>query len=130
MRYSKRILTAVFAIVLLIGSAVVSTSAQQRGTIIYRPVVVRPFYGYNRFWNRWYDPFWGDPSFYDPYYRERQQRAYLQGAVKGNRRELQKHLEKYNKDGVITAKERAELEDDYRDVRRAEQRLEDFENDE
>jgi len=131
MKYTKNILTIAFAMVLLIGSAVISTSAQQRGggrRVIVRPVVVRPYFGYHRHWNSWYDPFYGDPYFYDPYYREREQRYYLRNELNGNRRELKKHLEKYNADGVITAKEQRELDDDYRDVEKAQRKLNEFEN--
>ncbi len=131
MKYSKKILTLLFAIVLLAGSSAISVSAQRRGVrVIKRPIIVRPYYynyyGYNRYWNSWYDPFYGDPYFYDPYLNERRQKYYLERELKGNRRELRKHLEKYNADGVITAKERKELEDDYRDVAKAERKLREF----
>jgi hypothetical protein len=131
MKYTRNILTIAFAAILLLGSAAVSASAQRRGggRVIVRPVVVRPYYGFrHRFWNSWYDPFYGDPYFYDPYLRAREQQNYLQGDLNGNRKELRKHLEKYNADGVITAKEQKELNDDYRDVEKAERRLREFEN--
>lgn len=134
MKYTKNLLAIAFAVLLLIGSAVVSTQAQRRGgRVIYRrPIVVRPYYvnpyyyGYNRYWNSWYNPYYGDPFFYDPYLRERQQRSYLENELRGNERELRKHLEKYRADGVITEKERRELDDDYRDVARAKRELNEF----
>ena len=127
MNFTQRFLTIVFAIVLLTGISAISASAQTRsGRVIRRPIIVRQYY-YNPYWSRNY---WGydyyDPYFYDPYLRERQQRYYLERELSGNRRELQKHLEKYNADGVITAKERAELADDYRDVEKARRALNRF----
>jgi hypothetical protein len=134
MKYTKYLLAIAFAVVMLIGSTAVSTQAQRRGgRIIYRrPGVVRPYYvnpyyyGYDPFWSSWYNPYFGDPYFYDPYLRERQQLSYLQNELRGNERELRKHLEKYNADGVITEKERKELDDDYRDVARAKRQLNEF----
>ena len=142
MKYSRNILTIAFAIVLFIGSSVISTPAQRAtgGRIAQRPVVVqryvrvRPYYyGYNRYWNPWYSSFgfggYYDPYFYDPYLRERREKYYLEKELQGNRRELRKHLEKYNADGVITAKEQKELDDDYRDVAKAERKLKEFNQD-
>lgn len=139
MKYSQKLITLVFAAVLLIGGMVTSASAQRRGvrvinrpvvvrTYVARPYVVRPYYyGYNRLWNYgYYDPFY-DPYFYDPYLRAQRQRYYLQQELRGNQRELSKHLEKYRADGVITAKERRELDDDYRDVAKAKRKLAEFE---
>jgi hypothetical protein len=57
---------------------------------------------------------------------ERRQKYYLEKELRGNKEELRKHLEKYNADGVITAKERKELDDDYRDVERAQRKLNEF----
>jgi hypothetical protein len=122
MRYTKRILTFIFAIVILMGTAAIAASAQQRG--YHRPV---RFYYVQRdpFWSSNY---WNNPYYYDPYYRERQQRYYLESRVRGNQRELNRHLEKYNADGVLTAKERRELEDDYNDVNRARSSLNRYRN--
>lgn len=139
MKHSHKLLTLVFAAVLFIGAMVADASAQtRRGVrVINRPVIVRTYvarpylyrpyyYGYNRFGNYgYYDPFY-DPYFYDPYLRAQRQRYYLQQELRGNERELRKHLEKYNADGVITPKERKELDDDYRDVARAKRNLAEF----
>jgi hypothetical protein len=129
MKFTHRFLTLIFAIVLLTGISAISVSAQRRGggRIIRRPVIVRNYYVPNPYWYRNY---WGygyyDPYFYDPYLQARQQKYYLERELSGNRAELRKHLEKYNADGVITAKERAELADDYRDIEKAQRRLNDF----
>lgn len=132
MKYTKKILVTVFAAILLIGSAVISTQAQRRsGRVVYhRAVVVRPYYygGYHRSWNSFYNPYFGDSYFYDPYLRERQQGAYLRNELRGNQKELRKHLEKYRADSVITEKERRELADDYHDVARAKRDLNEFNN--
>lgn len=135
MRFTRRIITLFFAFVLLIGSMAISAAAQKRKgvRVIQRPVIVRPYYynnyyGYSRYWNPWYDSFYGDPFFYDPYLSERRQKYYLERELRGNQRELRKHLEKYNADGVITAKEREELADDYRDVDKAKRKLAEFNN--
>lgn len=126
MKYKNKFLTLIFAAVLFIGFAAVDASAQRRGgRFIQRPVVVRQYYvrRYNPFWYRNYSE---DAYFYDPYLSARRQRYYLESELSGNKRELSKHLEKYNADGVITAKERAELNDDYRDVARAQRKLNEF----
>lgn len=112
MRYTKRVLTFIFAIFLLMGMAAVTASAQTRKHRVVRYYYVQP----DPFWS-WNS--WNNPYYYDPYYSERQQRYYMENRLRGNRRELAEHLEKYNADGVLTAKERRELEDDYRDVNRA-----------
>ena len=112
MRYTKRVLTFIFAIFLLMGMAAVTASAQTGKHRVVRYYYVQP----DPFWS-WNS--WGNPYYYDPYYSERQQRYYMENRLRGNRRELAEHLEKYNADGVLTAKERKELEDDYRDVDRA-----------
>ena len=115
---------------LLFGSAAITVSAQRRIVrVVRRPVVVSPYYGYNWYrnrWNRLYDPFYRDLYFSDPYLNAQRQRYYLQQELKGNQRELEKHLKKYRADGVITAKEREELDDDYRDVEKAKRKLAEF----
>lgn len=129
MKYSKNILTIAFALILMIGSTATLAEAQRRGgtRVVVRPTIVRPYYGYGRYWNRrWYNPYYGDLYFYDPYLEAQRQRYYLQRELKGNQRELQQHLDKYRADGVITAKEQKELDDDYRDVERSERKLTDF----
>lgn len=142
MKYSRNILTITFAIVLFIGSSVLSTPAQrvtggrisQRPVVVQRYVRVRPYYyGYNRYWSPYYSSFgfggYYDPYFYDPYLREKREKYYLEKELQGNRRELRKHLEKYKADGVITAKEQKELDDDYKDVAKAERKLREFNDD-
>lgn len=130
MKYTRKLFTVFFAIVLLIGSTAVFADAQRRGgRVVKRPVIVRHYHvRHDPFWrwNSWYNPYFGDPYFYDPYLRERRQRYYLENELRGNRKELRKHIEKFNADGVITAKEQRELEDDYRDVEKAERKLADF----
>ena len=130
MKFTKSILALVFAMVLLTGLAAISVSAQSRGgRVIRRPVVVRQYYVRpNPFWYRNY---WGysnyyDPYFYDPYYEARRQQYYLERELRGNKAELRKHLDKYRADGVITAKEREELNDDYRDIEKAQRKLNEF----
>jgi hypothetical protein len=127
MKYSKKFLTLIFAMFLLIGSAVIDASAQRRGGVgrgVYRrPVVVRRYIVRDPFW---YWNYWGDAYSYDPYLSERRLRYNLQRELSGNKEELRKHLDKYNADGVLTDKEKRELDDDYRDVERSEQRLKEF----
>ncbi|MDQ4120346.1 MAG: hypothetical protein M3209_02750 [Acidobacteriota bacterium] len=139
MRNSHKLFTLVFAAVLFIGALAVDASAQTRRGVrsVNRPVIVRTYvarpyyyrpyyYGYGGFWNRgFYDPFY-DPYFYDPYLNYQRQKYYLEQELRGNERELRQHLEKYNRDGVITAKEREELDDDYRDVAKAKRKLQEF----
>ena len=127
MKHTGKFLTLIFAVVLFIGFAAADASAQRRGggRYIQRPVIVRQYY-VRRYNPYWYWNSWGNPYFYDPYLSERRQRYYLENELRGNREELRKHLEKYNADGVITARERAELNDDYRDVARAQRKLNEF----
>jgi hypothetical protein len=109
------------------GALVVSSQAQTRTVIVRRPVVVhrvyRPYWG-SRYWGwgRYYDPFYAD-MYKTPYERYLEERYYAQRELAGNQKELAKHKEKYARDGVITAKERKELDDDIRDVQKAQQRL-------
>lgn len=137
MRSIKRIGVFLIAMIVLMAGMVISASAQRRvrsvQRVVHKPVIVRrvywrsPFYRryYDPFYSRYYDPFY-DPYFYDPYLRARRERAYLEDRVRGNERELRKHREKYGRDGVITAKERRELDDDIRDVQRSRARLREF----
>ena len=99
---------------------VYEASAQNRRYLtVRRPVIVRTYVYRDPFWrSRYYDPY-----YYSPYYRYQEQRYYLQRELAGNQRELNKHLRKYRADGVITAKERRELADDYKDVRESRARL-------
>jgi hypothetical protein len=125
MKHLKRSLTIVFAVLMLTGGLVLSAEAQTRRTIIrrpvYRPVIVRRVY-YNPFYRRYYDPFYYD--FYrSPYERYLENRYYAERELAGNQRELAKHQAKYRADGIITAKERRELEDDIRDVQKARAKL-------
>lgn len=123
----KRILILVVAMFMLSIGFVYEASAQRRGrsVTVRRPVIVR-HYGYR-------DPFWRsryygyyDPYFNSPYLRHQEQQYYLQSDLAGNRRELAEHRRKYQADGVITEKERRELEDDVKDVRNSTQRLRKF----
>ena len=133
MRLRSKFLSLIFAMFVVIGGlAVSSASAQSRGsgTTAQRPIVVRtvvyrrPYY--NRYWgSRFYDPFY-DSYYYSPYLRVKDQEYRLRSELAGNRRELAKHLEKYRADGVITAKEQRELNDDYKDVANSERKLRAF----
>ena len=134
MKYGKGLFITFFAILLFGGALVLDTQAQTRRTVVVqRPVVVqrtivrRPYWGYRSF----YRPYWGYSGFYDPYYyspylRYAEQKYYLERELRGNQRELAEHQEKYRADGVITAKEQRELEDDIKDVRKAKANLNQF----
>ena len=133
MRLRNKILSLIFATLMVVGGLAVSeTSAQtNRGTSVQRPIVIRtvvrrnPFYR-NRYWgSRFYDPFY-DSYYASPYLRTKDREYSLRSELAGNRRELEQHLEKYNADGVITAKEQRELDDDHKDVRNSEQKLRSF----
>jgi hypothetical protein len=98
---------------------------QQRPVIVRRAIVRRPFF--RSHWGHYgfYDPFY-DPFYYSPYLRYQDQKYYLESSVRGNERELRQHQEKYRADGVITAMERRELEDDIKDVQNSRARLSRF----
>ena len=132
MRLKSRFLSLMFAIFFVAGGiAVGSASAQTSGgTSAQKPIVIRtvvyrrPYY--NRFWrSRYYDPFY-DSYYTSPYLRAKDREYSLRSELAGNRRELAKHLEKYRADGVITAKEQRELDDDYKDVANSERKLRQF----
>jgi hypothetical protein len=90
-------------------------SAQTRTRVIYRPVRV-----YRPFLSSWYynDPFY-NPYYYDPYLQARRDRYYAEQRVARERRDMAEHKEKYYADGVITAKERAQMIDDQRQLANA-----------
>ena len=136
MRRSRKILTLVFTMFVAATGFVISADAQtRRGVTVTRtrsqPVVVRrvvyrdPFWR-SRYWGRrYYDPFY-DPYYYSPYLQYKDQETRLRQELAGNRRELAEHLSKYRADGVLTDKERRELEDDRKDVANSERRLRQF----
>src|SRR5690348_6933414 len=100
----KRIAILLFSLVLMLGAAVVSASAQ-RYYRVYRPVVVRPYWG----WGWGYNSLWNDPYYYDPYYREQVERHNLQSDVSSARKKIAKDREKYAKDGYVDPKEQEKL---------------------
>lgn len=131
MKHLRLALITAFAVLMFGGALALDASAQtRRVTVVQRPVIVRraivrrpffrPYWGYG-----FYDPFY-DPYYYSPYLRYQDQKYRLERAVRGNERELREHQEKYRADGVITAKERRELEDDIKDVRESRARLNRF----
>ena len=125
MKNGKRFLTIFFAMFMLAGGFTYEASAQRR-VIIRRPVVVRSYVYRDPFWrSRYYG--YGSPyydSFYlSPYQRYQEERYYAERELAGNQRELAAHQRKYRADGVITAKEARELEDDIKDVRKSQARL-------
>jgi hypothetical protein len=124
MKFGKKFLTIIFAMFLLAVGLTYEASAQRR--VVRRPVIVRTYIYRDPFWrSRYYDPFYS--SYYrSPYMRYQEERYRLQRELTGNQRELSEHLRKYRADGVITAKEQRELDDDYRDVRRSRERLRTF----
>ena len=131
MKYFKRAIITALAVLMFGGALALETSAQSRTTVVQRPVIVRraivrrPYWGWYRPYYGFYDPFY-DPYYYSPYLRYQDQKYRLERELRGNERELREHQEKYRADGVITAKERKELEDDIRDVQKARARLNRF----
>lgn len=137
MKYAKRAILSIFAILMIGGAMALDASAQRRGVVVVRrPVVVRPVYA-RPYWGgyrSWASPYWGygyggfydDPYYYSPYLRYQDQKFRLQSELRGNERELAKHQEKYRSDGVITAKEQRELADDVKDVRESRAKLNSF----
>lgn len=123
MRYTKRILTFIFAIFLLMGVATVTASAQTR-----KQRVVRYYYvQHNPFWSWNYG--WNDPYYYDPYLRERQTRYYKERDVRDKRNDLAEDREKYGSDGYLTPKEQKKLAKAERKYREAVEDLRDYNRD-
>ena len=131
MKYAKRILLTFFAILFFGGVLVLDTQAQARRTVVVqRPVVVqrsivrRPIWGHRSFYAL--TGATDITNYYSPYLRYAEQKYYLERELRGNERELAEHQEKYRADGVITAKEQRELDDDIKDVRNARANLSRF----
>lgn len=128
MKYRRIILTTAFTLMMLAGGLVSEASAQ-RVVYVQRPVIVRSYIYRDPFWRTryyGYSPFYDSYYYQSPYERYLERRYYLQRDRAGNRRELAKHQRKYRADGVITAKEQRELDDDIRDVQRSAQKLRSF----
>lgn len=126
MKLGKKFLTIAFVMFMLSVGLVYEASAQSRRVVVRRPVVVRSYIYSDPFWRtRYYSPFY-DSYYYSPYLRYREQRFQLERELAGNRRELAEHQRKYRADGVITAKEQRELNDDIKDVRNSIERLRSF----
>lgn len=121
---SRKILTIGLAMLMLSAGFVYEASGQTR-RVIRRPVIVRQYVYRDPFWRTRYYGYY-DPYYYSPYLRYQDQRYRLEQELAGNRRELNEHLRKYRADGVITAKEQRELNDDYKDVRESTLRLRRF----
>lgn len=118
---------------MIAGGLVYEASAQRRVVVgSRRPVIVRQYVYRDPFWRTRYwgsNPYYSgyyNPYFDSPYYRFQEQKFYLERELSGNRRELSEHLRKYRADGVITAKEQRELNDDYKDVRESTEKLRRF----
>lgn len=125
MKLSRKIFTLGFGMFLLAAGFVYEASAQRRVVTIRRPVIVRQYVYRDPFWRtRYYDPY--HSYYYSPYLRYQDEKFRLEQELAGNRRELNEHLRKYRADGVITAKEQRELDDDYKDVRNSTLRLRSF----
>jgi hypothetical protein len=126
MKSRRKILTIGLAMLMLSAGFVHEASGQVR-RVIRRPVIVRQYVYRDPFWRaRYYDPYYYDPYYYSPYLSYQDQKYRAEQEVAGNRRELNEHLRKYRADGVITAKEQRELNDDYKDVRESTLRLRNF----
>lgn len=124
MRQTKRILTAVFTLIILVGTVSVA-EAQKR--VNRRPVIV--YYGHtDPFWyDRWST--WNDPYYYDPYLRAQRERYYKERDVKDKRKDLAEDREKYESDGYLTDKERRKLAKAERKYQEAVDDLRDYNDD-
>ena len=129
MKNGKKILTIFFAMFML-GVGFTYEASAQRRVVIRRPVVVRSYVYRDPFWRtRYYgygSPYYDSFYYQSPYERYREQQYYLQRELVGNQRELAEHQRKYRADGVITAKEQRELQDDINDVRKSQAKLRSF----
>ena len=137
MKYIRRFLLSLFALLILSTAYVESASAQTRRVVyVRRPVVVRNYVYRNPYWysRSWYSPYWygrnwmwdSDPYFYDPYLREQRERYYREKDVRDRRKDLSKDREKYLRDGVITFQEREKLDKQARKLAKAIAKLNDL----
>jgi hypothetical protein len=128
MKYIKRAIISALAVLMFGGVFTLDVSAQRRGRGGHRPVIVRPIIIHRPYWG--FSPYWGygfyNSYYSNPYLRYQEEKYRLESDLRGNERELAKHQEKYRADGVITAKEQRELDDDVKDVRNSRARLESF----
>jgi hypothetical protein len=125
MRYARKLGVVFSVLFILLGIMVVSTTAQTRKRI-HRPIIIRQ-YVYDPFW---YSRYWGyDPYFADPYLRERRERYSKEKAVKDARRKLKADREKFNADGILTAKERQKLDKRVEKYNKAVRKLAEFNED-
>jgi hypothetical protein len=122
MRYLKRFAMLFSLLIVLYGASAIPAEAQRR-VAVRRPVAVyhQPYWGGGFGWR--YGGFGYDPYFYDPYLREQRDKYYAQQDVRDSRKELAKHQEKYYADGVITAKEQKELNENQKDYNKAVRKL-------
>ncbi len=121
MKIPGTILFSTFAIMLLLTIGALGVSAQDGEKPRQRPIVI---YYYDPFWS--WDRWRYDPYAYDPYLRERRQIYYLREEIRDARSDLKEHMDEYNADGIITAKERRELNEDYADLNEALSELEEY----
>lgn len=132
MRYAKKPALSIFAIFIFLSTFAIDGSGQSSGQkSVQRPVFVRHYWVRDPFWSsrRWgFDP-WYDPYFYDPYLREQRERYYKERAVKDAGKKLAKYQEKYNSDGVLTAKESRKLSERAEKYDRAQRKLDEFNRD-
>ena len=119
MTLKRLFLTLVFAFIFSAGAFVSSSQAQTRRIVVYRPVYVRPYWGWG--W-RSYDPFWAD-MYKTPYERYLEDRYYAQSNLRNKEKDLRKHREKYARDGYIDPKEREKLAKDQRKLAEARERV-------
>ncbi len=128
MKYIKHAIISTLGILVFGGVMAMDVSAQKNGGKPHKPVIVRPIIIHRHPWGL--RPYWGygfyDPYYYSPYLRYRDEKYRLESELRGNERELAKLQEKYLADGLITAKEQRELDDDIKDVRNSRERLERF----
>jgi hypothetical protein len=129
MRYTKRILMSIFAIALLLGTAIVTVDAQRAtgGRFYRRPIIVRHYYRDPFWFDRWST--WNDPYYYDPYLRAQRERYYKEKDVKDKRKDLAEDREKYESDGYLTPKEQEKLAKAQRKYNEAVEDLDDYNRD-
>ncbi|MGE3466820.1 MAG: hypothetical protein AB7J13_07785 [Pyrinomonadaceae bacterium] len=122
----KRFTVLLSTLFLVVAGLAVTASAQDQKPD--RPAVVKYYWVPDPFWrSRWYDPFYDDRFYsYDPYLQYRREKFYKQEKVSEEAEELQKERRKARRDGVITAEEREEINEERAEYMKALEELESF----
>lgn len=128
MRLIKKLTIFSASFVLIFAGLAVNAAAQEKEMKSDRPVAVRYYWVPDPFWHsRWYDPFYDNRySYYDPYLQYRREKFSKQDKVREEAEELQEERRKARRDGVISADEREDINEERAEYLKARDELDEF----